>query len=212
MDVAKENSIEKNNATQHNEVLQELGDCYCSVADYDKAQKCYDKAAVLSPDDPAPYVGIGVIALQKNLVDDAEISFKVACRLDRNCAKAYAGLGMAAQQKKDYQGAFDMYLKCLELDTDNLTALLGLFQSSCEMGSFEKVIHYLKLYLDMHPADTSVMFTLAALYMKDGELEQSRDTLLNVLALEENHKDAANLLEEVEHSLTKKKQQKAAEI
>jgi protein O-GlcNAc transferase len=201
-----ENNAEKRDSTQHYEVLQELGDCHTSVGNYEQAQKCYEKAASLGPDEPGPYVGLGVVALQKNLLDDAEIAFRVACRLDANCAKAYAGLAMVEQQRTDYKKAFEMYLKCLELDTDNLTALLGLFQTSCQMGSFAKVIHYLEVYLSMHPADISVMFSLAALYMKDGRFEQSKKILLDVLALDPVNQDAANLLEEVEHNLARAKQ------
>ncbi|MBW7990134.1 MAG: tetratricopeptide repeat protein [Planctomycetes bacterium] len=206
MDITQNNVDEQHDSTQHYEVLQELGDCYASVGNYSQAQQYYEKAAVLSPDEADPYVGLGVVALQKNLLDDAEIAFRVACRLNSNCAKAYAGFAMVAQQRADYKQAFEMYLKSLELDTDNLIALLGLFQTSCQMGSFAKVIHYLEMYLNMHPGDTSVMFPLAALYMKDGKFEESKNILLNLLSLDENHKDAANLLEEVEHSLAQVKQ------
>jgi len=206
MDITQNNVDEQHDSTQHYEVLQELGDCYASVGDYSQAQQYYEKAAVLSPDEAGPYVGLGVVALQKNLLDDAEIAFRVACRLNANCAKAYAGWAMVAQQRADYKRAFEMYLKSLELDTDNLIALLGLFQASCQMGSFAKVIHYLEMYLNMHPGDTSVMFPLAALYMKDGRFEESENILLNLLSLDENHKDAANLLEEVKHSLAQVKQ------
>ncbi len=211
MDITQDNLTQDNivgvfNSTQHYEVLQELGDCYTTVGDFAQAQGCYEKAASLGPDEPGPYVGLGVVALQKDLLDDAEVAFRVACRLDVNCARAYAGLAMVAQQRADYKQAFEMYLKCLELDTDNLTALLGLFQTSCQMGSFAKVIHYLEVYLSMHPGDTSVMFSLAALYMKDGRFEQSRKILLDVLTLDPANKDAANLLEEVEHNLTQIKQ------
>ncbi|MHC4529751.1 MAG: tetratricopeptide repeat protein, partial [Planctomycetota bacterium] len=121
-------------------------------------------------------------------------------RLNSGSPKAYSGLAMVAQQRADYKQAFDLYLKCLELDVDNLTALLGLFQTSCQMGSFAKVIHYLELYLNMHPGDTSVMFSLAALYMRDNRLEQSRKILQDILTLEPENKDAANLLEELERS------------
>ena len=206
MDITQNNVDEQHDSTQHYEVLQELGDCYASVGNYSQAQQYYEKAAVLSPDEADPYVGLGVVALQKNLLDDAEIAFRVACRLNTNCAKAYAGFAMIAQQRADYKQAFEMYLKSLELDTDNLIAILGLFQASCQMGSFAQVIHYLETYLDMHPGDTSVMFPLAALYMKDGKLEESRNMLLNLLVLDESHKDAVNLLEEVEHSLVQIKQ------
>ncbi|MHC4171495.1 MAG: tetratricopeptide repeat protein [Planctomycetota bacterium] len=208
MDITEKNVVEEHDSTQHYEVLQELGDCYTSIGNYAQAQHCYEKAASMGPDEPGPYVGLGVIALQKNLPDEAEIAFRVACRLDGNCSKAYAGLAMVAQQRADYKLAFEMYLKCLDLDTDNLIALLGLFQASCQMGSFAKVTHYLEVYLNMHPGDISVMFPLAALYMKDGRFEQSKKILSNILALDENHKDAANLLEEVEHSLAQIEQTK----
>jgi tetratricopeptide (TPR) repeat protein len=207
MDITQKDVDQQDDSTQNYEVLQELGDCYTSVGNYARAQQHYEKAAVLAPDEPGPYIGLGVVALQTNLLDDAEIAFKVACRLDANCAKAYAGLGLAAQQKADYKQAFEMYLKCLELDTDNLIALLGLFQTSCQMGSFAKVTHYLDVYLTMHPGDTSVMYPLAALYMNDGRFGESKKTLLDLLALDKNHEDAANLLEEVEHNLAKTKQE-----
>jgi tetratricopeptide (TPR) repeat protein len=206
MDITQDSSIEKHNSIQHYEVLQELGDCYTTVGDYEQAQRYYEKAASLGPDEPGPYVGLGVVALQKNQLDDAEIAFRVACRLSPDCAKAYTGLAMVFQQRQDYQQAFDLYMKSLELNTDNITAILGLFQTSCKMGSFAKVIHYLRAYLDMHPADTAVMFSLAALYVKDGQLEQSRRILLDVLALDPSNQDAANLLEEVEHSMAQTSQ------
>ena len=198
---AKLDQVERHKRTQHYEVLRELGDCYTSVGNYSQAQRCYEKAASLGPDEPGPYVGLGVAALQKGQLEDAEIAFRVACRLGPDCAKAYAGLAMVAQQRQDHKQAFELYMKSLELDSDNITALLGLFQTSCEMGSFAKVTHYLELYLSMHPGDTSVMFALAALYMKDGRLQQSRTTLLDLLSLDPCNQDAANLLEELEHNL-----------
>ena len=108
---------------------------------------------------------------------------------------------MVAQQQRDLSRAFDFYMKSLELDTDNIMALLGLFQVSCAMGSFAKVIYYLEVYLSAHPGDASVMFALAALYLKDGRLGHAKAMLLNLLTIEPANRDAANLLEEVEHSL-----------
>ncbi len=198
MDVMSE--ADQDQARQHYEALKELGDCYTSSGNYEGAKRCYEKASTLGPDEPGPYVGLGVIAFQNGLLDDAEIAFRVACRLDGRCAEGWSGRAMVEQKRDNCEKAFELYLKCLELDTDNLTALLGLFQTSCRMGSFEKVIHYLEVYLEMHPADTSVMFALAALYMRDGQFEKSKQILLDMLALDPTNKDAANLLEEVEHN------------
>jgi tetratricopeptide (TPR) repeat protein len=206
MDKIQTNNVEKHNCTQHYEVLRELGDCYTTVGNYSQAQRCYEKAASLGPDEPGPYLGLGVVALQTNMLDDAEIAFKVACRLASDCAKAYTGLAMVAQQRHDYEKAFELYMKSLELDSDNITALLGLFQTSCQMGTFANIIHYLHTYLNSHPGDTSVMFSLAALYVKDCRFEQSQKILEDLLALNPTNKDAVNLLEEVEHNLAQAKQ------
>ncbi len=206
MDITQNNTTGQEDTTQRYEALQKIGDCYTSVGNYTQAQQCYEKAASLGPDEPGPYVGLGVVALVKNLLDDARIAFRVACRLDPDCSKAYAGLAMVAQKRADYEQAFEMYLKCLELDIDNLMALLGLFQTSCQMGSFAKVIHYLKVYLDMHPGDSSVMFALAALHMKEGRFERAKKILLDILTLDPANENAANLLEEVEHSLAQTRQ------
>jgi tetratricopeptide (TPR) repeat protein len=201
MDTARTNDTDRHKHTQHYQVLRELGDCYTSVGNYIQAQRCYEKAASLGPDEPGPYVGLGVAALQTDQLDDAEIAFRVACRLDTRCAKAYTGLAMVAQQRRDLPQAFDLYMKSLELDTDNITALLGLFQVSCDMRSFAKVIHYLEVYLEMHPGDPSVMYALAALYLKDSRPQQAKSVLQNLLTLEPANHDAANLLEEAEHVL-----------
>ena len=205
MDLTKVENFDESNCT-HYEVLQQFGDCYTSVGDYTKAQLCYEKAASIGPDEPGPYVGLGVIALQKNLLEDAEIAFRVACRLEPNCAKAHAGLAIVYQQRQNYQQAFELYMKCLELENDNIAALLGLFQTSCQMGSFAKIIYYLQTYLEMHPSDAAVSFSLATLYMKDGRFEQSQKILLDILASDPSNYDAADLLEEVEHNLAKTKQ------
>jgi Flp pilus assembly protein TadD len=198
MSTARTDKRDQHRRSAHYEVLRELGDCYTSVGRYGPAQRCYERAASLGPDEPGPYVGLGVAALRTDRLDDAEIAFRVAYRLDPKCAKACAGLAMVAQQRRDLPLAFDYYMKSLERDPDNILALLGLFQVSCEMGSFAKVITYLEVYLQMHPGDLSVMFALAALYHRDGRIDSARSILLHLLALDPAHRDAANLLEEVE--------------
>jgi tetratricopeptide (TPR) repeat protein len=191
----------QDDAALDGKTLQELGDNFLSVDDYEQAQQCYEKAAILDADEAAPYVGIGAVAMRKNLFEEARLAFRVACRLDAKCSGAYEGLGRIAQQNKNYEKAFKMYLKCLELDTNNLNALLGLFQTSSQMGSFAKIIYYLEIYLNMHPNDTAVMFSLATLYIKEDRFEESKAMLLKILAISPNNQDVKNLLEEVRQHL-----------
>jgi Flp pilus assembly protein TadD len=193
-------------------MLKELGDCHAAVADYERARQCYRRAAGLAPDAAGPYVGLGVIAIQTEDLEEARASFEIARKLDPSCSEAYAGLAMILQQRGEYQSSFDMYLASLQLNSDSLIALLGLFQTSCQMGTFAKIIHYLERYLDRHPADTSVLFCLAAIYAKEGMLNQARDALLTVLELEPDKTEANDLLREVRGDLQTNEVQEAGRI
>lgn len=183
------------------QLLKELGDCYAAVDNYERALDCYRQAVELAPREPGPYIGLGVIALQSDELDQAQRAFAMACKLAPRCAEAYGGLAMVHQKRQEYPAAFDMYLQCLEIDSDNLVALLGLFQASCQMGNFSKVIHYLELFLATHPDDVAVLFCLATLYARDGRLTEARDSLIRVLVLDPGKKEAADLLAKVHHSL-----------
>ena len=197
--------------TQHYTVLKELGDCHADLGDYDRARECYLEAAELEPRRAGPHLGIGVVEVQLGRLDHAERAFRIALDKDGQCAEAYGGLAMIYQQKGQYHDAFESYLKCLERDTDNLVALLGLFQTSCQMGTFSMVIHFLEVYLERHPGDTSVLFCLATLYAREGRLMQAQHALLDVLTLEPNKPEAAKLLEQVQQKLRRMQPQETLE-
>lgn len=203
MDIPADTVFKDKNSLKRYEALEGLGDFHFHLGRLEQARSCYERAATLEPDKPGAYVGLGVIALQTEALEDADVAFRVACRLDRKCAKGYSGLAMVAHRRGDYERAFHMYLKCLELDVNNFTALLGLFQTSCQMGSFSKVIYYLEIYMQMHPEDTSVMFSLASLYIRDGRILEAKKKLNQLLKLDPENEDAVDLLEETEHRLAK---------
>ncbi|HSV26302.1 MAG TPA: tetratricopeptide repeat protein [Sedimentisphaerales bacterium] len=210
MGVTNEASGGDGKLMQRYNVLVALGDCHATAGNPSPAKECYEQAAELEPDRAEPYIGLGVLALQNEDLVNAEAAFRVAVRLDGCSAKAWCGLGMICQTRQQFAEAQEHYLRSLDKDCDNLTALLGLFQSSCQMGSFSKVIHYLEVYLEMHPGDTAVMFCLATLYVRDGRLQEARKLLWDVLTFSSDNSDAANLLEEVENKLSVRKSVGAA--
>ncbi len=206
MQLTAEHVVVEEGLQQHYEVLKELGDCHASLGNYDRARQCYEEAAVLAPEQAGPAVGLGVVELQLGHLDAAEGAFRRAARLQPDCAEAYGGLAMVAQHRGRHQEAIDLYMACLDKDADNLVALLGLFQASCQSGSFARVIHYLEVYLNRHPGDTSVLYCLATLQARDGRLEKAADALQTILALDPDSAEAADLLAQV-----RRRQQDAAQ-
>jgi tetratricopeptide (TPR) repeat protein len=183
------------------ERLREMGDCHVALENFEQARMCYRQAAVLAPNRPAPFVGLGAAAMQQGDVAEALDCFRTAVRIDGDCAEAHAGLAMLHQEAGQYAQAFEAYLRCLEIDPDNLMALLGLFQASCQMGTFGKIIHYLELYLKTNGCDVSVQFCLATLYAREDRLIEAKHALLAVLAGEPNKLEAQQLLDDVNRRL-----------
>ncbi len=179
-------------------LLTDLAKGHTPLASHDQALRYYLKATQTSPNESEPYVGLGMIALQLEKPDLARRSLETALDMDPECSAACGGLAMLQQQDGNYPAAFDLYLRCLDIDSDNLFALLGLFQTSCQMGSFGKVIGFLELYLKKHPDDSSVLFCLATLYAREGQLPQARDGLIRVLVLEPDKVEASKLLTNVQ--------------
>jgi len=204
---AEHDTAQPYGARQHFDVLKELADCYAERGQGEQAANLYRQAADLLPDEAAPAVGLGTLAVRTGRLDEAAGHFRTALETDPACADAYGGLAMVHQRQGRYDEALDADLQCLQRDQYNLVALLGLFQTSCQMGTFEKIIHYLQVYLDRHPGDTSVLFCLASLYVKESRLEDARQTLLTVLALEPDKEDAEQLLRDVDQRLHGRAQQ-----
>ncbi len=190
-------SVPPNEHRPLHQFFKELGDHYVSLGSLEQARECYTKACSLSGGTSGEYVGLGAVALQMGQIPAAIDAFESALAADPACADAYGGLAMLHQQEHNYSRALEMYLKCLELDGDNMVALLGLFQTSCRMGTFSKIIYYLEVYLHGHPNDSAVLFCLASLFAREGKYAQAQSALQRVLHLEPAKPEALALLEQV---------------
>ena len=182
-------------------ILVQMGDYYAVASDCGLAERYYRAAVALSPRRAEPFVALGAMALELGQHEQAKDFFETATELEDDCDEAYSGLAIIHQKRQDYSSAFEMHLKCLELDTNNLVALLGLFQASCEMGNFSKIIYYLEVYLGGNPTDTSVLFCLATLYAREGRLYDARRVAQEILTHEPEKEGAARLLSKLNESL-----------
>lgn len=181
--------------------LKEMGDCYLALNNLPQARQCYRSAIDLAPNRPEAYVALGNLAVQAEDFASAMEAFHKARLAEPACAEAYAGLALICQQRGDDSGAFDWYLKCLEQDADNLAALLGLFQASCRMGTFARIIGFLEIYLQRHSDDIAVLFCLSTLYARDGRLNQARSAIRKVLEIEPGKSEAQQLLYQIERNM-----------
>jgi tetratricopeptide (TPR) repeat protein len=180
------------------DALKRLGDCCAAMADGARAERYYRAAAEIDPREACPHLALGLLALHDGRDDDALGHYRRARRLRPDCPEACSALAALYQKRADYPAAFEMYLRCLQIDGDDMVALLGLFQVSRQMGSFEKIIHYLEVYLRRQPGDSAVLFCLATLYAREGRLDDARQAALELLAVEPDKPQAVELLAELD--------------
>ena len=187
--------------TYHYKNLKDLGDCHAAMGDLKHARISYEQAASANPLDAAPRVDLGVLAIRDGRFHEAKEHYRKAIALNPAHSEAYGGFAVACHQLRQHVEAFEAYMKCLELDQDNLVALLGLFQTSCQMGTFAQIIRYLEIYLQSHADDTAVLFCLATLYARDSRFDQARRAVLKVLSIEPEKPEAMKLLIQIENKI-----------
>ncbi len=181
-------------------ILKRLGDCRAGEDDPRGAARLYHAAAAVNPKSIGVYLGLGSLALQQGQLGPAEVSFSAAAEIDSNSSEAYCGLGITHQRSGQYRRAFRMYLECLSRDGENLLALLGLFQVSNLMGSFEEIIGYLCAYLDKHPDDASVLFCLGSLYARQGDFDQARAAAKRALEISPDKSQVQELIDRIDRA------------
>ncbi len=179
----------------------DLANYYLALDEFENAREFFDRASKIDPDNPEPYIGTGLIAMAQGDDESAMAALVLSVKLGQDNSKAHASLASLYQKLGEFENSFTCYLKSLELDCDNMAALLGLFQVSAQMGSFSKMIYYLEQYLMKHPDDLSVLFCLSNLYIKENKLDLAKDILVELISLDANHKDALELLEEVDNMI-----------
>ncbi|HPD46262.1 MAG TPA: tetratricopeptide repeat protein [Anaerohalosphaeraceae bacterium] len=192
--------------------LMRQAEYHVAAGRYMEAQQDFMKASLLAPQRPQPHIGLGAVALHSGNLEDAQTAFENACRLDGACAKAYCGLAIVNHCRSRAQDACDMYCRCLDIDGDNMTALLGLLDIAAEQRSFEQIKKYLQKYIVRHPDDVAVILALAAVYLHQEQFAAAREVLFDILVHDPHNATASALLEELDHILINEELERARQM
>lgn len=95
--------------------------------------------------------------------------------------------------------AMATFSKCLDINGDDIAALLGLFRVSTRMGKTERIKFYLKQYLSRHPHDIAIMLCLASILITEDNYDAAQDVLIDVLILDNTNETATCLIEELDN-------------
>ncbi len=172
--------------------------CHMHLQNQDQAEALYRKALALAPQNVSSWMGWSSLALQNGNWDAAIEGFGLALEIEPDHDRALAGLGMAYRHKGMNREAMDHFVRSLANNVENTLALKSLIELSYEENDFVESEKAVKNYLGMRPANLLMLFGLAGIQYKMKRIDEARETLATILALDPDHRDALDLMTRIE--------------
>jgi glycosyltransferase involved in cell wall biosynthesis/tetratricopeptide (TPR) repeat protein len=174
-----------------------IGNSYMKLQLPDKAEKFFELACLKDPNSSKAWQGLGLLALHREDVKKADISFNKSLDCDPENDKALCGLGMLRLNREDLEGAVGYFCRSLDVNPDNMSACKFLLEISYKLEKFIDIETHLRNYADLHPANINMLFALAGVQYKLGKLEEAIKNLDHILVLDPEHESALTLIENV---------------
>jgi tetratricopeptide (TPR) repeat protein len=137
--------------------------------------------------------GRGAVAATGERWAEAEKFFREALEEDSKNDNAIAGLGICATQRGDMEQAWECYTKASQLNPENKRALLGIIQTGYPLKKLEGVEKVLNVYLEHHPADLDILYSLAGCYFAQGRKGEALSQLEKIRLFDPQHQLANEL-------------------
>jgi len=169
------------------EALAGIGNCYMKMQEPEKAEASFIKAKRCDSENYKSWLGLGLIELYRENTKQAEINLNRAIMINPLSDKAYCALGILKSKTGNFIDAEVNYCRALDLNIDNLIAKKSLIDLSYKIERFDRAYEYLNRFLEIYPTNLNMLFALAGLQFKMGNIEDSLRTLDDVLSLDPKH-------------------------
>ncbi|HOE90919.1 MAG TPA: CDP-glycerol glycerophosphotransferase family protein [Candidatus Cloacimonadota bacterium] len=110
---------------------------------------------------------------------------------------ALLGLGMIKQFGNDYQASEEFFITVLNDNEEDLEAINGLVKSVWHTKNFELAVNALKTYLELHPAQLDILFTLAGIYFELGFYNDALEQLEIIMLFDNDYLGANELYNKI---------------
>ncbi|MBI4382929.1 MAG: glycosyltransferase [Nitrospinae bacterium] len=186
------------------EALAGIGNCHLRLQNPQMAKTFYRKAVSVDENSMAGWFGLGLVRVQFAECEAAIDAFSKVLAREPGHDRALCGVGLALWQRNAKSEAMDYFVRSLNVNVENKTALKFMLELAYELERFHEGEEILKRYLELHPAHLSMVFGLAGIQFKMGRYEQARENLERILVFQPDREDALQLLERVMGALASK--------
>ncbi|MCX6118999.1 MAG: glycosyltransferase [Proteobacteria bacterium] len=174
-----------------------IGDCFVKLGDMNSGKAAYTKALELDPFSAKAQIGLGTIALTRSSYDVAVIHFQRAVSVALNDEMSCLGLGLAFEGLGELNEANKWVISALRLNPLNTAALFTIVKIAYARNLFTDAREGLCNYISRKPHDTNMLFSLAGLEFKSGNLAQAEQITRQILAFDPNDTRAQQFLSQI---------------
>ena len=179
-----------------------LGMTYDRLGRHDAAEKEFQRAMRLNPNDVCAYAQSGTMYYELGKYQQAIAAFKRAVELWPSYG-SYMNLGNSYVYTRDYEPGIDAYKKAIQIDPKNVRAYFQLGVAYDYQQRYEEAIKVYNDVLKLDPDHESARYSLALAYLgannKRGALEQYE------IVRKTHPESAAELLEDIQVSENREK-------
>jgi putative PEP-CTERM system TPR-repeat lipoprotein len=177
-DLVKEISPEQLPREKQQEVLFLRGKAFLELGEYGDAKRAFEGALDIPGSSKVlPTVGLALLALQRQKLQEAEQIADRAVTLDSEHPEVWHTKGAIAYARGDLEQAVDHYTRCLQLNPRHYTAKISRASVYVELERFQEAI---KEFSDLSAAaewDPQINYYLAVAKRKIGDLQGAKDAL-----------------------------------
>ena len=167
-----------------------------AVSNFQKALACSDSAE----NEKRSWRGLGVALYYNKEFDKAEealnraISYSELADLNLEC---YLYLGALNDATGDVEQAYEAYERVLEIEPDQLSAIVGKYRTAVDLKKDEEAKEILQEGLNLTPETAEERYMFAKLQFYDGNYEGAEEELMEAA---ESYNEAFNLLGQIQVS------------
>ena len=177
--------------------LTMLGDCLMKKDDASTAARFYQKAISLSGS-AASLIGMGTLKLIEADFESALDCFEKAVSKETENDRAICGLGISTFNLGRREEGFELYQKAFEINPENTVALSSIVKAGYALKKPGPAENALMKFLELHPANVDILFSLAGIRFFAGKMEEAGEILEKVFLFAPDYEDAKRLYEKIE--------------
>ncbi len=161
---------------------------------YEQAQRTIKECISADPTIAPAHLLLGKLLLAQGDQPGATSELRLAVESDKELHEGWYWLGVAAQEDKAYQQAYEHYTKALSLEPINVDYILAVADVQVALNNSSQAVELLTHRMSALPRDVSLKVAAADLMLRMGKDEQAIGLYKQAMLLTADNNDIAEAL------------------